>query len=52
MDTEIMTALTQFGVAGLICWMWLVEDAHPPNASDRSPNPTTRSCSNASSSKG
>lgn len=25
MDTEIMTALTQFGVAGLICWMWLVE---------------------------
>ena len=25
MDAEIMSALTQFGVAGLICWMWLVE---------------------------
>lgn len=25
MDTELMGALTQFGVAGLICWMWLVE---------------------------
>ncbi len=25
MDEEIMGALTQFGVAGLICWMWLVE---------------------------
>lgn len=25
MDTEVMGALTQFGVAGLVCWMWLVE---------------------------
>jgi len=25
MDAEIMGALSQFGVAGLICWMWLVE---------------------------
>ncbi|MFG0246714.1 MAG: hypothetical protein ACF8MF_11770 [Phycisphaerales bacterium JB052] len=25
MDAEIMGALTQFGVAGLVCWMWLVE---------------------------
>lgn len=25
METEVMGALTQFGVAGLICWMWLVE---------------------------
>lgn len=25
MDAEVMGALTQFGVAGLICWMWLVE---------------------------
>lgn len=25
MDAEIMSALTQFGAAGLICWMWLVE---------------------------
>ncbi len=25
MEAEVMGALTQFGVAGLICWMWLVE---------------------------
>lgn len=25
MDTEIVGAMTQFGVAGLVCWMWLVE---------------------------
>lgn len=25
MDAEIMGAMTQFGVAGLICWMWLIE---------------------------
>lgn len=25
MEAELMGALTQFGVAGLICWMWLVE---------------------------
>jgi hypothetical protein len=25
MDAEIMGALTQFGVAGLVCWMWLSE---------------------------
>ncbi len=25
MDTGTMSALTQFGVAGLVCWMWLVE---------------------------
>jgi hypothetical protein len=25
MDAEVMGALTQFGVAGLVCWMWLVE---------------------------
>ncbi len=25
MDAEIMGALTQFGVAGLVCWMWLTE---------------------------
>jgi hypothetical protein len=25
MDTEMMSAMTQFGVAGLICWMWLTE---------------------------
>jgi hypothetical protein len=25
MDTEVMAALTQFGVAGMVCFMWLVE---------------------------
>jgi len=25
METEIVGALTQFGVAGLVCWMWLSE---------------------------
>ena len=25
MDAEIMGSLTQFGVAGLVCWMWLAE---------------------------
>ena len=25
MEVEIVNTLTQFGVAGLICWMWLVE---------------------------
>ena len=25
METEIVAALTQFGVAGLVCWMWLSE---------------------------
>jgi len=25
MESEIMGALTQFGVAGLVCWMWLSE---------------------------
>lgn len=25
MEAEVMGALTQFGVAGLVCWMWLSE---------------------------
>ncbi|MBL4698153.1 MAG: hypothetical protein JKX70_04900 [Phycisphaerales bacterium] len=25
MEAEIMGAMTQFGVAGLVCWMWLSE---------------------------
>lgn len=25
MDAQIMGAMTQFGVAGLVCWMWLSE---------------------------
>lgn len=25
MDVEVMGSLTQFGVAGLVCWMWLME---------------------------
>lgn len=25
MDTEVLSAVSQFGVAGLICWMWLCE---------------------------
>jgi hypothetical protein len=25
MEAEIMGALSQFGVAGLVCWMWLSE---------------------------
>ena len=25
MEPETMSALSQFGVAGLICWMWLIE---------------------------
>lgn len=25
MEAELLGMLTQFGVAGLICWMWLVE---------------------------
>ncbi len=25
MEAEIVGALTQFGVAGLVCWMWLSE---------------------------
>ncbi len=25
MEAEMMGALTQFGVAGLVCWMWLCE---------------------------
>lgn len=24
-DPEIMGAISQFGVAGLVCWMWLTE---------------------------
>ena len=25
MEAELMGAMTQFGVAGLVCWMWLSE---------------------------
>ncbi len=25
MDTEVLSALTQFGVAGMVCAMWLIE---------------------------
>lgn len=25
MEAQMMGALTQFGVAGLVCWMWLTE---------------------------
>lgn len=25
MEAEVMGAMTQFGVAGLVCWMWLSE---------------------------
>lgn len=25
MDAEVLGAVSQFGVAGLICWMWLCE---------------------------
>ncbi len=25
METEVLSALTQFGVAGMVCAMWLVE---------------------------
>jgi hypothetical protein len=25
MEAEVMGAISQFGVAGLVCWMWLIE---------------------------
>ena len=25
MDAEIMSSVAQFGAAGMVCWMWLVE---------------------------